>query len=141
MMASVTVTVVTDHIQQMIDYKIAEARFIQQWVGRPLKRWLFKQRYERANAALGGPAGDVDEAPLGMAAAVAVRVDVDHPAAKATAAVEGPMRRSALVMPARARPRLARPAAPAPGTSRGIVRGDARSTRPNCLARSPGPAR
>jgi len=39
-------------IQKAIDYRIAETRFVRQWVGRPLKQWLFKKKYLEARARL-----------------------------------------------------------------------------------------
>ena len=41
-----------DDVQEAIDYRIAEIRFVRQWVGRPLKRWLFKKKYLAARARL-----------------------------------------------------------------------------------------
>ena len=41
-----------DDVQKAIDYRIAETRFVRQWVGRPLKQWLFKKKYLEARLLL-----------------------------------------------------------------------------------------
>lgn len=43
---------IDEQVQTEIDYRIAEARFVQRWVGRPLKQWLFRKRYLAARARL-----------------------------------------------------------------------------------------
>jgi hypothetical protein len=43
---------IDNDVQKAIDYRIAETRFVRQWVGRPLKQWLFKKKYLEARARL-----------------------------------------------------------------------------------------
>ena len=43
---------IDDDVQKAIDYRIAETRFVCQWVGRPLKQWLFKKKYLEARLSL-----------------------------------------------------------------------------------------